>query len=201
MKVPKIDWVKIARAVGLVCIGVVLTGIVAASLQTQPAPVQLNQTVRAEWAMQAIVLTYAKRLQIPEERAALIVKAVDFYAHKYDLDPWLVLGLIKVESSGNPDAISYKGALGLMQIMPDTADFISEALEQDIPTDALLDIRTNIWYGSYYLSLLLDRFDRPEEAIASYYWGPTYIQKCLNKGLMLPTEYTEKVLTAAYGRD
>ena len=89
-----------------------------------------------------------------------------------DLDPALIAGVIYAESRFR-DQTSHAGAKGLMQIMPDTADYIARksggiAFEQgDLATP-----RINIAYGSWYLRHLLDKYDDDEGlALAAYNAG------------------------------
>ncbi|MEG0914856.1 MAG: lytic transglycosylase domain-containing protein, partial [Christensenellaceae bacterium] len=63
--------------------------------------------------------------QYPLEYKDLIVE----YAQKYDLDPYFVAAIIHTESGYDKDAVSSAGAVGLMQIMPETADWIAGQLD------------------------------------------------------------------------
>ena len=93
-------------------------------------------------------------------------------AHDKDLDPALIAGVIFAESHFR-DQTSQAGAKGLMQLMPDTADFIAQRSggtafeQQDLATP-----QVNIAYGSWYLRYLLDRYDGSEPlALAAYNAG------------------------------
>ena len=93
-------------------------------------------------------------------------------AHDKDLDPALIAGVIFAESHFR-DQTSHAGAKGLMQLMPDTADFIAQRSggtafeQQDLATP-----QVNIAYGSWYLRYLLDRYDGSEPlALAAYNAG------------------------------
>ena len=93
-------------------------------------------------------------------------------AHDKDLDPALIAGVIFAESHFR-DQTSHAGAKGLMQLMPDTADFIAQKSggiafrQQDLATP-----QVNIAYGSWYLLYLLDRYDGSEPlALAAYNAG------------------------------
>jgi soluble lytic murein transglycosylase len=91
-------------------------------------------------------------------------------ANSFGLDPALVKAVIRAESGGNPSAVSPKGALGLMQLMPGTAE---ELMVYDP-----LDPEENIWGGSQYLSRLLDMFDGDIiSALAAYNAGPGAVEK------------------------
>jgi len=89
-------------------------------------------------------------------------------AERYSLDPELIKAVIKVESGFNPFAISEKGAKGLMQLMPVTA----EEMEVEAPFDA----EENIMGGSRYLRKMLDLFDGDLElSLAAYNAGPSRV--------------------------
>jgi hypothetical protein len=74
-----------------------------------------------------------------------------FYAKKYSVDPNLVRAIIYVESKGDPSLVSMNGAVGLMQLMPSTAEFLGI---QDI-----LNPEKNIEAGVKYLSWLVRNYD------------------------------------------
>lgn len=56
---------------------------------------------------------------------------VEFYANRYEIDEYLVAGVALAESKFEPDAKSVHGALGVMQIMPETATWIAKQIEDD----------------------------------------------------------------------
>jgi soluble lytic murein transglycosylase len=89
-----------------------------------------------------------------------------------DLDPALVAAVIYEESRFR-DQTSHAGARGLMQITPDTADFIArQSGGYRFVQDDLATPQINIAYGTYYLRYLLDRYDGDEtKAIAAYNAG------------------------------
>lgn len=81
------------------------------------------------------------------------------YAEEYNLDPAFVTAIILNESSFDPMAVSSVGARGLMQMMPDTAEWISGKLKLDqYSFDRMFDPETNIRFGCWYLNFLADRF-------------------------------------------
>ena len=100
-----------------------------------------------------------------EQIEKLITKA----ARTYNLEPALIKAVIKVESAFDPRAVSFKGAKGLMQLMPETAR------EMNV-TDAF-NPRENIAGGSRYLRYLLDRYKGDLKlALAAYNMGPERIR-------------------------
>jgi soluble lytic murein transglycosylase len=94
-------------------------------------------------------------------------------AARYDLDPALVAAVVYAESRFDQYARSTQGAIGLMQILPATADQIAdESGGVTFTTADLEDPRINVRYGSYYLRQALDAYDGDlRAAVASYNAG------------------------------
>lgn len=107
------------------------------------------------------------------------------YALSNDLDPWLVFAVIRTESRFQHDAESAAGASGLMQIMPTTGEWIAAQMGQgDFDADALRDAETNIAYGCWYLSWLLEEYDGAMcPALAAYNAGSGRVDGWLREGL------------------
>lgn len=99
------------------------------------------------------------RAECPDYLEPIIAKAAD----KYNLDPALIKSVINRESGFRPTAVSRVGAMGLMQLMPSTA--------QSMGIDPL-DVRENIDGGARYLRAQIDRFGSLESALAAYNAGP-----------------------------
>jgi soluble lytic murein transglycosylase len=98
---------------------------------------------------------------------------VERYAKDHDVDPFVVAGLIRQESTFNPRARSRVGARGLMQIMPYTGRKLARAHRRRYRTQDLYNPEINIRYGTHYLKEVLDRFGgRLDYALASYNAGP-----------------------------
>ena len=82
------------------------------------------------------------------------------YAGRYKIDPLLIAAIIKNESTFNPLATSRAGALGLMQIMPSTAEELAHELKIDyVNTDELYKPEINIHFGFYYITKLQKRYN------------------------------------------
>ncbi|WP_295158622.1 lytic transglycosylase domain-containing protein [uncultured Brachyspira sp.] len=94
-------------------------------------------------------------------------------AEKYSLPENLIKAVIKQESNYIPNAVSHKGAVGLMQIMPQTGAGLGVA-----DKDMLKDPYTNIMAGSRYLSQMLNRYDgRLDLSLSAYNAGPSLVDR------------------------
>jgi len=95
-----------------------------------------------------------------------------FASKKYLVEPYIIASMINVESSYNQYAISSKGAVGLMQILPETALWLSEQMEIDNFEEGLLtDVQTNILMGTYYLKYLMRKFQNLTVVFCCYNAG------------------------------
>lgn len=100
-------------------------------------------------------------------------ESIDTYSARFNVDRNLAAAVIKNESNFDRRATSYVGAIGLMQLMPETAAWISTQLDED-EFDAmnLYESDANIRYGIWYLATLKDEFDGNDIlAIAAYNAG------------------------------
>ena len=93
------------------------------------------------------------------------------YSNEFDVPEALIYAVIRTESGFDPEARSSVGAIGLMQLMPDTLDWLSRLLDEEAPTGEITDPETNIKYGTYYLRYLCDRFGNLDTALAAYNAG------------------------------
>jgi soluble lytic murein transglycosylase len=110
--------------------------------------------------------------------------AIESNALRHNLDPLLVAAVIRVESKFRPDAVSRKGAVGLMQVMPATAEWIAERVGiGDFSPDMLLDPEVNIRFGTWYLANLRDEFNGDLAVmIAAYNGGRGHVSRWLEEG-------------------
>lgn len=103
-----------------------------------------------------------------------LARTVDEESRRHGLPAELVLAVIWAESGFRTDAVSDRGAVGLMQLMPATAREIAAASGMAWPgDDALLDPRVNVRLGCHYLSRLLRAYDGDlDRTLAAYNRGP-----------------------------
>lgn len=100
-------------------------------------------------------------------------------AANYDIDPFLIAAIIRVESNYQIGQESRKGAIGVMQIMPDTAEWIIEARGHPKHTlDELHSVDVNINLGSWYIGWLLKQYKGNQlYALAAYNAGQGNVNK------------------------
>jgi len=107
-----------------------------------------------------------------------------------DVDPLLILSVMRAESLFRHDAVSRVGALGLVQVMPSTGARVAALMSRgDFRVEKLLQPETNIDIGSFYLGKLLDRFDGQFPlAVGAYNGGPHNIGRWLRSKQGIPLE-------------
>jgi soluble lytic murein transglycosylase len=108
---------------------------------------------------------------------------VDQLERRYALPDGLVYSVMRQESEFRPDARSHVGAVGLMQLMPGTAERAARELALDHASERLTQAEYNIELGAFYLGKLLGSFDqRVPLAVASYNAGPHAVSRWLGGG-------------------
>ena len=125
--------------------------------------------------------------------AAPAVKALDPLlreaGHSTGVDPLLLKAVIAVESAYTPTAVSSRGALGLMQIMSETADHYATPAERQRPAaERMMDPRINVFTGARMLADLTRRFNRIDHAMAAWNAGEAAVRK---SGGLPPINQTE----------
>ena len=113
-----------------------------------------------------VILCRAMCFVYPKKYEAEVKK----YARMYDIDEELIFSVIKAESNFDSTAVSKKGAVGLMQIMEDTAIWVSDRIGiSDFSESDLYLPDKNIEIGAYYLSYLLDMYDDDVQCVLAAY--------------------------------
>lgn len=116
---------------------------------------------------------------------------VKSHAENYRLEPQLLAAVIYQESKFDPDARSSSGAVGLMQLLPETGQGIADRTGgKSWQPEDLLTPELNIRYGSWYLRHLLDKYDDERLALAAYNAGQTNVDGWRERGVGIQFEET-----------
>jgi soluble lytic murein transglycosylase len=108
---------------------------------------------------------------------------IETYSSKYGLNKSMVASVINIESGYDSSSVSDAGAMGLMQILPSTANDCASRLKMDIKEEDLYNPDINIEIGCFYLSYLLDMFDGNEvNALCAYNWGLGNVNNWIERG-------------------
>ena len=115
-------------------------------------------------------------------------EAVLIYSEKYNVDKNLILALIKAESNFDEDAISNRNAIGLMQLMEETAKDVANRngieLDDENIKEELRDVYKNIEIGTAYIASLLEQYENTEVALAAYNAGIGTVDNWIEKGII-----------------
>lgn len=124
------------------------------------------------------VLTYTTVMKsmYPLKETAL----VEQYAQEYALPPSFVYAVMNTESGFRPDAVSDAGALGIMQMTPDTFAWLQTKTGEAMEPEALFDKETGTKYGCLFLRMLLDEFGDMRTAAAAYHAGRGQVNRWLD---------------------
>ena len=113
---------------------------------------------------------------------------ISVYAEEYDVEENLIYAVIKAESNFDSQAVSNRDAIGLMQIVEETAIDVANRNQIDIDTEniteELLDIDNNINIGTKYLSTLLTQYGNIEVALAAYNAGIGTVNNWIDKQII-----------------
>jgi soluble lytic murein transglycosylase len=126
------------------------------------------------------VLEAVRQSRLPERQQRRLALVLMREAERHKLDPLLLVALIRTESGFDAYAKSSVGALGLMQVMPDTGKYLATQAGFELGrTSNLYDIETNVELGTAYLAELLRRFGSLESALVAYNAGPSGARRIL----------------------
>lgn len=122
-------------------------------------------------------------------------KALVEESERYNIDPTLVTAIIATESNFRYNVVSNKGAIGMMQLLPSTAFYISGKNHIDFSNkNQLFDPEMNIRLGVSYLAYLIEKTGSVEHAIIAYNYGPVNLKRALNNNKALPQKYMRTVM-------
>ncbi|MFM9277751.1 lytic transglycosylase domain-containing protein [Paenibacillus jiagnxiensis] len=117
------------------------------------------------------------------------------HAQMYEVDPFLIASIIRVETNYETSKESRRGALGLMQLMPDTAQWIMDKTGfPRVPLELIRDEPDmNIKLGTWYVHSLGEQFqNNPVAMIAAYNAGPGKVKEWMREGVWDGREQTVK---------
>lgn len=128
---------------------------------------------------------------------------IEKYSVQYGVDPLLVIAVIREESKFLPQSESHKGAIGLMQLMPNTAQSIAQSLgDKSYTTKDLLDPDKNIQYGTWYLASLEKEFAQNTMlVIAAYNGGRGHVKEWIKAGQINPSKINQQDIPFKETRD
>ena len=93
------------------------------------------------------------------------------YSKEFNIDGAIIASVANVESNFREEVESNKGAIGVMQLLPSTAEWIANKLDEDYDVENLKKADYNLKLGSYFLSYLINYFDEMELGICAYNAG------------------------------
>jgi soluble lytic murein transglycosylase-like protein len=158
----------------------------------------------APWTAEVPAIEKALReLRSPSLGSQLgpIARTIAAEARRAGFSSEFVLAVIRIESGGDRFAISSKGALGLMQLRPETGAAVARSLGLRWQgPEMLFDPVTNVRLGVAYLAHLRARYGNLAIALAAYNWGPTRVSDMIRRSEPIPVSYSRRVLRACGGR-
>jgi soluble lytic murein transglycosylase len=138
-----------------------------------------------------------KKISTTDEKLKAIANSVYEESQKYSIDYRLILAVMKVESNFKNEAISRKGARGLLQIKPSLAKYIARDTglgAEEVTSLSLHEPEKNIKIGVNYLSKLIDMFENLTSALHAYNVGPSKVKKVGALNTAPSTGFTKKVM-------
>lgn len=139
-----------------------------------------------------ILITF---FDFPEKIERIIYKKqyeyyVEKYSKEYGVDENIIYATIKAESNFENDAKSIKEAIGLMQLMKNTAKDVADKIDLDIDKNniekELLNPDININLGTKYLSMLIENYNNIEVALTAYNAGIGTVDNWIKEGIIKP---------------
>jgi soluble lytic murein transglycosylase-like protein len=171
--------------------------VTVAAKPVEPAPKPPPERVRKLQTVRRHLGRFAARTGLTHLELDALADVVVDEADRHKLAPELVLAVMHVESGYRNYAVSEKDAMGLMQILPSTGEWLAPRVGvQWNGPQTLFDPIANVRLGIAYLRQLWDRYDDLSAALAAYNWGPGRIDQRIASGVPLPAEYPRLVYNA-----
>ena len=117
----------------------------------------------------------------PAVPVAVVEESLERQSAAHGVRTSLVKAVAMKESAWRQDAVSTAGAVGVMQVMPDTARFVNDVLDPGPELD-LRDADDNVHLGVMYLDHMLEQMPTEKDALAAYYSGPGRVGRRLDRG-------------------
>lgn len=121
-----------------------------------------------------------KKQLYPREYEEIVKK----YSEEYNVEDNLIFAIIKAESNFKETSKSSKGAIGLMQLMYETAEEVALSLDMEINEEMLYDPETNIMLGTKYFSNLMNKYNCIPVALAAYNAGSGNVDTWIDGGII-----------------
>lgn len=198
---------KISMEQALVCIAVFISlciGFVYPQVKIeakideyQPTRFHRNKKVKANkpdelHQIAKSINTFCPNLE--KSQALHYAKIVSKESKVYGYDWELIVAIMKAESNFDIQAKSNKGAVGLMQLMPNTAEWISPKIKIEYSgVDSLYNPEYNVKLGVHYLSMMQNKFGDLDKALIAYNKGPKKLMIDLDNGEILDSEFLSRV--------
>ena len=106
-------------------------------------------------------------------------ETIEAHSSAYSVAPKVVAAVINVESGFDSSAVSNKGAVGLMQLLPSTAVWLGHKLGKTVQSDELFEPSINIQLGTYYIAYLVSYFKNIDLALCAYNAGMGNVKRWL----------------------
>ena len=141
----------------------------------------------------AVILSYSIGCFYAYAYPMSFKKEITKYANDFSIDGALIASVANVESNFNENAMSDKGAVGVMQLMPSTAEWIAGKLGVEYDEKLLYEGEYNIKLGSYYLSYLINYFQNEKLGLCAYNAGLGIVKEWLKDERYASNGQIEKI--------
>ena len=197
--------IKLLLAVGLFIPALIAFGGFPERAKTRKVAeiVQVVEKPRPKELVKVYNIVKSHRADIADSEVWRISEVILEESLKRNLDPMIVLAVIEIESRFQYSMISPVGARGIMQIMPDTGKFLTDAVSRELGLhpvayrpESLDDPIVNIRMGVYYLHDLKKQFRNLNLALIAYNAGPAEVQNRLENNQEFSQDFATLVLNA-----
>ena len=137
-------------------------------------------------AILIIIIVNTVKLGVQTVYPRQYISLVEENAEEFEIDQSLLYAVIKAESGFDKNAVSSVGAMGLTQITPETFEWLQTKTGDSYDEDALFEPEISIYYGAYFLNMLLEEFDNTETALAAYHAGRGKVNEWLEDPKISP---------------